>query len=298
MVPSTGSTVNAWSASRNRSRACRRPRSPPRRGRARRVRAASASVIRTSASWSATVTRSPGFFSVIWSSVRVRNRGLMTSSATSCSSWRISWVFTRERLAVEPLPGHELRDGLAAQLRGLLDRSPERDDRGDGVLLRDTEQLLDLRLLGDGHGREGAAETLLARGEQHVPDQRVHRGATRPCPRRSRSWSVAATAPRSTQTTTTTAGGEHRRDGSTPPRSPRSPRRSGPGGAGVPRDLAGRRLGGVAADRRLVELGQRLPGGPVGDQHQVRTLPVAAARREPGVVEDPAPARRPAAGRR
>ena len=62
----------------------------------------------------------------------------------------------------------------------------------------------------------------------------------------------------------------------------------GPGGVErVPRDLAGRGLRGVAADRRLVQLGQRLPGGPVGDQHQVGALPVAAARREPGVVEDP-----------
>ena len=77
--------------------AARRRRAwPPRRGPARPGRPRdSASVISTSASRSATVTRSPGFFSSIWSSSSDRNRGLMTSSATSCSRVSTSSVSTR-----------------------------------------------------------------------------------------------------------------------------------------------------------------------------------------------------------
>ena len=67
--------------------------------------------------------------------------------------------------------------GCRRSFVGCLTGLPERHHRRDGVLLRDAEQLLDLRLLGDRHRRDGAAEALAAGGEQHVPDQRVDRGA-------------------------------------------------------------------------------------------------------------------------
>ncbi len=73
-------------------------------------------MIRTSASRSATVTRSPGFFSAIWSSVRVRNRGLTTSSATSRSRVSTSSVSTPRTYSAPGRDGHRLRflsDGVS-----------------------------------------------------------------------------------------------------------------------------------------------------------------------------------------
>src|SRR5699024_10397817 len=68
-----------------------------------------ARVISTSASWSATVTRSPGFFSLTWLPRRVRKRGLITCSATSWSRASTS------RVSTSPLP-----DGVAVGPHGLL----------------------------------------------------------------------------------------------------------------------------------------------------------------------------------
>ena len=52
----------------------------------------------------------------------------------------------------------------------------ERYQRGDGVGVGQAQQVADLGLGGDDERRDDAAESLLAGGQQHVPDQRVDRG--------------------------------------------------------------------------------------------------------------------------
>src|SRR5882757_4275355 len=82
-----------------------------------------------------------------------------------------------QRLTVEPLAAGELGDGLARELADLLDRFADRQDGGDRIVVGYAEQLLDARLLGHRHRGEHAAIALVARSEQDVPDERIHRGA-------------------------------------------------------------------------------------------------------------------------
>jgi hypothetical protein len=53
----------------------------------------------------------------------------------------------------------------------------DRQQSGDRVVIRYSEQLSHARLLGHRGGGEHAAEALVARGQQDVPCERVHRGA-------------------------------------------------------------------------------------------------------------------------
>ena len=101
-----GLAEHAPAATGRRSRPPRPAR--PRRGR----RPRRAAVIRASASWSATVTRSPGPFSVTCPAARSRNRGVITSSATS-------WSSPQNRLGVH-------RVTLRWAARGLLRRTVTR----------------------------------------------------------------------------------------------------------------------------------------------------------------------------
>src|SRR5207302_7962819 len=82
-----------------------------------------------------------------------------------------------ERGAAPALEHRELVDRLALQLRQRLHGTTERHDGGDRDVGRDAEQRLDLGLLGDGQRGDGAAETLLAGGQQDVPGERIDRRA-------------------------------------------------------------------------------------------------------------------------
>src|SRR6185437_11235020 len=80
--------------------------------------------------------------------------------------------------AVESITSDEFCDRPAAQPGQLPHRFPERHDGGDRVQLGDAQQLADVFFGRDGHRRDGAAVALASRGEQDVPNQRIHRRPT------------------------------------------------------------------------------------------------------------------------
>src|SRR5207253_1253480 len=78
--------------------------------------------------------------------------------------------------AAPALEHRDLRDGLARELGELFRWLAERHDCGHGNVRREAEERLKLRLLRNGHGRNGPAEPFATRGEQDVPHERVDRG--------------------------------------------------------------------------------------------------------------------------
>ena len=60
-------------------------------------------------SWSAIVTRSPGFFSITSPSASERNRGVMTSAATAFIRSSTCWVSTPPPFHTGAPPGHPVR---------------------------------------------------------------------------------------------------------------------------------------------------------------------------------------------
>src|SRR5947199_191413 len=85
---------------------------------------------------------------------------------------------SRERRAAAALAHRELAHRLALELRELFDRTAEGHHGRHGHVRGQAEQLLELRLLGDGEGGDGAGEAARARREQDVPGKRVDRRAT------------------------------------------------------------------------------------------------------------------------
>src|SRR4029453_12435625 len=74
-----------------------------------------------------------------------------------------------ERRAPPALERRDLRHPLAFELVELLHGPAQRHDGGDGHVLGNVEQLLDLRLLGHRQRGDGAGETPLARAHRGVP---------------------------------------------------------------------------------------------------------------------------------
>src|SRR5262245_34854366 len=86
---------------------------------------------------------------------------------------------SREGLAVPAFAADEFGDGFALQLAELLHGLADGDDRADGDVVREAEELFHGGFLADGHGGENAAESLVAGGEEDVPGEGIDGGAAR-----------------------------------------------------------------------------------------------------------------------
>ena len=88
----------------------------------------------------------------------------------------------RRRYAVKGSPSKRSRvansaDRPSSQPRDLAHRFAQRHDRGDGVRIGHAEEIFNAWLLGHRHRGQHPAVAFIARRQQHVPHERVHRGS-------------------------------------------------------------------------------------------------------------------------
>jgi hypothetical protein len=191
-----------------------------------------------------------------------------------------------QRRAVPALQHRERGHVQPFQARQLPDRLAERQHGAHRAVLRYAEQGLDSRLLGDGDGRNGAAEAFVARGQQDVPDQGIDRGAAHHA--HAGQFHVG--------------GGDHAQVDADHQHHRRVEQRlrhrarnlgardglwiHAAGHHACPRILARPQLGDVAPGTRQRELGQRVARLRSTDHQHPRPLAIAAARREARIVQD------------